>query len=208
MNVVAETVGDETTLELLGRRRGGRGGHRRGGVDPWKAGLVDDLVERAGAVLAEAGPCLRGRHFRPRSNDADGRRWLAGLGRPAQLVVVAADRPGLFSDVTGALALHGIGVLEARVHSETGQALEVFTLDLPEHADPGGSRVVADITGGGRKAPQCRRGAGAPAARPQGPARLMAAAGPGRAGDRRQRGCDQRHSRRSPGPDAPGPCTG
>ncbi len=31
-----------------------------------------------------------------------------------ELTVVAPDRPGLFSDLTGALALHGIGVLEAR----------------------------------------------------------------------------------------------
>jgi [protein-PII] uridylyltransferase len=60
---------------------------------------------------------------------------------------VAPDRPGLFSDVTGVLALHGIGVLEARIHSERGQALEVFTLDLPEHADPRWERVVNDIKG-------------------------------------------------------------
>ena len=61
-------------------------------------------------------------------------------------MVVAPDRPGLLSDVTGALALHDIGVLEARVHSEAGHALEVFTLDLPEHADPRWDRVEADIT--------------------------------------------------------------
>jgi [protein-PII] uridylyltransferase len=64
-----------------------------------------------------------------------------------ELVIVAADRPGLFSDVTGVLALYGIGVLEARIHSERGQALEVFTLDLPEHADPRWERVVRDIKG-------------------------------------------------------------
>jgi [protein-PII] uridylyltransferase len=64
-----------------------------------------------------------------------------------ELTVVAADRPGLFSDVTGVLALHGIGVLEARAHSERGHALEVFTLDLPEHADPHWERVVRDIKG-------------------------------------------------------------
>jgi [protein-PII] uridylyltransferase len=63
-----------------------------------------------------------------------------------ELVVVAPDRPGLLGDVTGALALHDIGVLEARVHTEAGHALEVFTLDLPENADPRWDRVAADIT--------------------------------------------------------------
>jgi len=63
------------------------------------------------------------------------------------LVVVAPDRPGLFSDISGALALHGIGVLEARAHSENGRALDVFVLDLAEHADPRWERVVADIEG-------------------------------------------------------------
>jgi [protein-PII] uridylyltransferase len=60
-------------------------------------------------------------------------------------LVVAADRAGLLSDVAGALALHGIGVLEARAHSEAGHALQVFSLDLPEHADPRWDRVEADI---------------------------------------------------------------
>ena len=63
------------------------------------------------------------------------------------LTVIAPDRPGLFSDVTGALALHGIGVLEARAHVEDGQVLDVFSLDLPEHAAPRWERVVADIEG-------------------------------------------------------------
>jgi [protein-PII] uridylyltransferase len=71
---------------------------------------------------------------------------LQVLPHQRQLVVVSADRPGLFSDVTGALALHDIGVLEARAHSEAGHALQVFTLDLPEHAAPRWDRVVNDIT--------------------------------------------------------------
>jgi len=46
-------------------------------------------------------------------------------------------------DVTGALALHDIGVLEARVHSEAGHALQVlsWTCRAPTPLD----RVEADI---------------------------------------------------------------
>jgi [protein-PII] uridylyltransferase len=148
VNVVAETVGNETTLELL-KGIAVADGEATGPAawTPWKAGLVDQLVERASAVLAGR-PVPSGAPF-----PSEEQRQLMSSGGlqvqagERQLVVVAPDRPGLFSDVTGVLALHGIGVLEARVHSERARALEVFTLDLPEHADPRWERVVGDIEG-------------------------------------------------------------
>jgi [protein-PII] uridylyltransferase len=143
---VAETVGDETTLELLGALTKSDGEATGPAAwTPWKARLVEELVQRAGAVLGGR-PVPAGTTFpseeQRRLMEAGGLQVLTG---PRQLLVVAPDRPGLLSDVTGALALHDIAVLEARVHSESGHALQVFVLDLAEHADPRWDRVEADI---------------------------------------------------------------
>jgi [protein-PII] uridylyltransferase len=143
---VAETVQDMETLQLLGALAPADGlATGPAAWTRWKAQLVDDLVLRAGAVL-EGRPVPAGPPF---PSDEQRRLLVAGglrvIPGAHELTVVAPDRPGLFSDVTGAMALHDIGVLEARAHSENGQVLDVFVLDLPEHADPRWARVVADI---------------------------------------------------------------
>jgi [protein-PII] uridylyltransferase len=145
---VAEAVGDETTLELLGALAAADGEATGPAAwSGWKSRLIDELVQRTSAVLGGR-PVPEGQPF----PTPDQRQMMDASGvhvvvTDRQLVVVAPDRPGLFSDVTGALALHGIGVLDARAHSESTMAVEVFTLDLPEHADPRWDKVADDIRG-------------------------------------------------------------
>jgi len=149
---VAETVGDMTTLELMSVLVTADGSATGPAAwSQWKARLIDDLVRRVSAVL-EGRPVPTGPPFptleHRRLMEAGGLQVLHG---ERELMIVAPDRPGLFSDVTGALAVHGLGVLEARVHTENGHALEVFALDLPEHSDPRWERVVRDIEAAAEK---------------------------------------------------------
>jgi len=144
--LVAAHAGDLTVLELLAALAAADGEATGPSAwSSWKARLVDRLASRASALL-EGKPLPQAESFPTEQH----RRLLAAGGLqvvPAgqSLVVVAPDRPGLFSDVTGALALHGLAVREARAHSEGTSALEVFELDLDELSSPRWGRVAADI---------------------------------------------------------------
>jgi [protein-PII] uridylyltransferase len=143
---VTEAVGDMTTLELLAVLAEADGlATGPAAWTQWRAQLIGELVQRAGAAMegrpVPVGPPFPSEDHR-RLMQVGGLQVLPG---DRELVVVAPDRPGLFSDVTGALAMHAIGVLQARAHSEDDRALDVFVLDLHESADPRWDRIVPDV---------------------------------------------------------------
>lgn len=62
-----------------------------------------------------------------------------------EAVVVARDRPGLFSKISGSLALHGLNIVGADVYTrEDGVALEIFRLEALGDEERRFERVVSD----------------------------------------------------------------
>ena len=148
---VAAEVGSRATLELLaalveadGRATG------PSAWGPWKAGLVADLVERTGRLLA-------GEPLAPRTPwITDEVRMIMDTvrtnGVPALSVedptvtVVAPDHSGLLAEVTGVLALHGLNVRSAVIAGEDGVAVEIFTVEPARGRWPSPVRLSDDLT--------------------------------------------------------------
>lgn len=96
----------------------------------WKAGLVRDLVRRTEAHLA-------GGSFDDPTNafPTDDQRALLRTrehvirGEGNTLTIIVPDRQGVFSLVAGAIALNGLDVVQAAIHSEFEMALQVFEVE-------------------------------------------------------------------------------
>ena len=171
VNVVAETVGNETTLELLraywlrptgrppGRQRGRRG--RPTSSTSWSS-------ERVPSWPGRPVPAGRTVPFR-RAASVDGMPGGSRCSRrtSASCVVVAADRPGLVQ------RRHG-GPGPARDRGARGRAFTAnaatpwrsSSSTYPSMPTRGGSGSCGDIKGARRKALQRRRSPGPPASRP------------------------------------------
>ena len=116
----------------------------------WKAGLVADLVDRTDRLLQgeEAGPAADGRMVEANRSLMD---EVRATGQPAvslqppQVIVAAPDRRGLFSSVTGALALNGLDVRAANASGEDGVAVEVFTVEVARGTWPDTAKLREDL---------------------------------------------------------------
>jgi [protein-PII] uridylyltransferase len=147
---VARAAGNRVTLHLLGALT--EADSRATGPSAWgswKAGLVAELVSRADRELAgeskPSGPTPIPPAYRALMEEVRASGLPSVSLDPPQVVVAAPDRPGLLSDVAGALALHGMDVRAANVGGEDGVAVEVFTVEVARGTWPDTARLREDL---------------------------------------------------------------
>ena len=115
---------------------------------PWKADLVAQLTARVAHVLRGGAASDIPRRDFP---SADVLRLAAAgeivvRGEGDTLTVVARDRPGLFSQVSGALSLSGLDVLAADADSDDdGTAMSQFRVEAKEGGDVDWTRVTERV---------------------------------------------------------------
>jgi [protein-PII] uridylyltransferase len=146
VEAVAAAVGDRDALELLAALTEADSlatGPAAWG--PWKAGLVEDLVVRTARRLAGHHQPAPSPDPPPALQDRLAERRLFVEAEGGTVTVVAPDRPGLFSRVAGALAVHSLDVRSATATGQDGMAVEVFEVEPAFGAPPDWARVAADV---------------------------------------------------------------
>ncbi len=147
---VAKEVGDRTMLELLAALvEADSLATGPSAWGSWKAGLVAELVERTGRLLAgePAAPAtpwitedLRMVMDTVRAHGAP----ALSIEDPT-VTVVAPDHVGLLAEVTGVLAIHGLNVRSAVVAGADAVAVEVFTVEPSRGRWPAAARLSDDL---------------------------------------------------------------
>jgi [protein-PII] uridylyltransferase len=148
IEAVASAVGDRVQLELLAAiTEADSLATGPAAWGQWKAGLVADLVRRVATYLSDgeirpAAPLVTERH-------RGFMRQVERLGRSVvaadapNVTVVARDRPGLLSAVTGVFALRGLDIRSADIAVEDLFAVESFVVE-PSRGRWPDFKLVAD----------------------------------------------------------------
>ncbi len=147
---VAKEVGSRSTLELLAALvEADSLATGPSAWGPWKAGLVAELVERTGRLLAGEPATVPTQwitdELRVIMDTVRSRRVPAISIDDPMVTVVAPDRSGLLAEVTGVLAMHGLNVRSAVVAGEDGVAVEIFTVEPSRGRWPPVARLADDL---------------------------------------------------------------
>jgi len=121
--------------------------------NPWKAGLVGDLVRRTDVVLGGEPPPLPP-PLTPRQREllarGDGLAVMTCAAPDAadgvwEVVVTAQNAAGLLAATTGVLALHRLDIRRAAARGVDGRALIEAVVVAPHGEAPDGTRLRADL---------------------------------------------------------------
>lgn len=114
---------------------------------PWKAQLVEQLANRTAHLLGggRVDEVVRESFPTQAQRELLDQRRLQVLADDETITVVCPDRPGVFFRVAGALALHGLDVVAAAIHSEGGMALDEFQVRAGASGVVPWDRVTADV---------------------------------------------------------------
>ena len=143
---VAEQIDSVGTLELLGALTEADSiATSKAAWGGWKAELVKKLVNRTAHFLQTGGTMLTSQFPTKQHYEllAKGDELVQLDGH--ELTVITADRPGVFSRVAGALALHGVEILGARLHTEGSMSLGVLRVGGGVGLDERPERVQDDV---------------------------------------------------------------
>jgi len=148
VGAVAEVVGTTEQLSLL-RALAEADGIATGpsAWTQWRAQLVDQLTNRVAQVITGSAVPTAGHGPFPTAEQREllesGGVQIRTLGDA--ITVACPDRPGVFHRVAGVLALHGLDVLSAAIHSEGGMALDEFRVGIGPSGTIPWARVTDDV---------------------------------------------------------------
>lgn len=152
IETVARAVGTRETLALLAALTEADSLATGEGVwSSWKATLVEDLVQRADAVLAGAAPPEPSSDHDESERQALVVRAAGGLlvdiaEGGTRLSVVAPDQPGLLAAIVGVMALRGQSVQSAVATTDReGIAVDTFTVRPSFDREPDWSGVQEEL---------------------------------------------------------------
>jgi len=146
VRLVAESVSSVGTIELLAALTEADSiATSRSAWGGWKAELVGELAARTIQFLQGNLDVSSDAFPTPQQLE-----WVAvGETRVSfdapYITVVASDRPGVFSRVAGALALHGIEIFDANLTAVNGMAIEQIRIAVSHNLQERPDEVIEDI---------------------------------------------------------------
>jgi [protein-PII] uridylyltransferase len=150
LEAVAAIVGRSDRLDLLAQLALADGTATGATAwSSWKAGLVAELARRVHGLLAGVAV---DEVVSPSAFSDDALALAGGAvdevaidAADGHLTIAAPDQPGLFSRITGAVALHGLDVRDARIGTVEGTAIDELRVEPTHGGDIDWEAVADDI---------------------------------------------------------------